>query len=140
MKIPNKKHDIKNIFISYTNSEKIYADKLARALKEDKGLKIIATAEYRQGKKFVETTRSNIRKADIVLSLLPEDEANSPNVLFEMGMAIALGKIVLPVASGSVMKRNFPGSVSESVFILKRNPNQIAAKLRDFLSDKIDKK
>ena len=64
---------------------------------------------------FIDTIISNIQKADVIIA---DCTGHNPNVLYELGLAHAYGKPVLPIMQTADPARDIPSDLRHRTFIL----------------------
>ena len=84
------------VFVSHRHRDSTWAKSLVKHL-QAKGFDVwLDELELHPGDNFVEKIRQAVRDSDTVVSVIGGHQP-SPNVLVEMGMALAQGKRVLPI-------------------------------------------
>ena len=88
------------VFVSHRHRDSAWAKSLVKQL-QARGFEVwLDESELRPGDDLAEQIRQAIRESDTVVSVIGGYQP-SPNVLVEMGMALAQGKRVLPIVIDS---------------------------------------
>ena len=84
------------VFVSHRHRDSAWAKSLVKQL-QARGFEVwLDESELRPGDDWAEQIRQAVRESDTVVSVIGGHQP-SPNVLVEMGMALAQGKRVLPI-------------------------------------------
>jgi hypothetical protein len=67
-----------------------------------------------------------LRGSDIIVSILQEKAIDSPNVFFELGVAVAMRKQMVVVVPPNFNRALLPGPLRERSFLVKGTPNETA--------------
>ena len=67
-----------------------------------------------------------LRESDVIVLLLNPESANRPNVLFELGAAIGLGKRIVPIVPEDADLSQLPGPIRYRRYLLRRSPADTA--------------
>ena len=88
------------VFVSHRHRDSAWAKSLVKQL-QARGFEVwLDESELRPGDDLAEQIRQAVRESDTVVSVIGGYQP-SPNVLVEMGMALAQGKRVLPIVIDS---------------------------------------
>ena len=88
------------VFVSHRHRDSAWAKSLVKQL-QARGFEVwLGEGELRPGDDLAEQIRQAVRERDTVVSVIGGHQP-SPNVLVEMGMALAQGKRVLPIVIDS---------------------------------------
>ncbi|MDB4292886.1 toll/interleukin-1 receptor domain-containing protein [Maribacter sp.] len=86
----------KKLFISYSRDDLAFVTRLVDALRK-KGEDVWFDSQIRSGNQWDHTIEQEIRRADVLITVLSETSVASHNVMDEVSLAIDLGKTILPV-------------------------------------------
>lgn len=81
------------------------------------------------GEKLIPAIERGLRNSDLVVMLLTEKNAGRPNVLFEYGAALGLGKRVVAIVPQEMSADKVPVALRLRRYLTKDNPEETAAKL-----------
>lgn len=96
-----------NVFISYAHSDRAAAKELAKSLVK-RGYRVSAD-DVPITEDWAESITTSIEGASNMVVLFSEDARNNPSVMFEWGVAAALGKPIIVV--GDVEAHDLPPDV-----------------------------
>jgi len=122
------KHHKYDMFISYAHADRTWTRELVDALKKRSASVWFDEHEIPAGKSILPAFEKGLRNSDIVVLVSPTNEAR-PNVLFELGAAVALGKTVVPIVSADADIRKLPAPLRSKRFLRMEDPNTIASEL-----------
>ena len=100
------------LITSYTEESKNLLKYIAKALKEI-GVELIQIDEMRAAEPIHKAVQQLIERSDIIIFDLTDFK---PNVLFEMGLAFALRKPILPIVQSSAKK--IPSDLAGLLFLI----------------------
>lgn len=83
------------IFFSYSIDDQPFAAQIADLVRRSGGEVFVDDA--RPGEEWFESLKSQIEAADLVVFIVPAQEGQGRNALFEIGAAKALGKRILAI-------------------------------------------
>jgi hypothetical protein len=117
------------IFISYNHHDRDWAKDLAKALKRE-GVSVWLDADkLRPGDPRLDAIEQGLRKSDWIVFVLGPEESQPPNVLFEMGAAVGLGKRIVPVFPEDLETSRLPYPFRVRQGLIKESPEKTARKL-----------
>jgi hypothetical protein len=120
--------DKRNVFISYSRQDTEAAHELVSEL-EKAGVSVwLDIAEIRPGDRWQSMIQEELRKARVMVVLLTPSSLASQWTYFEVGAAVADGKIIIPVLSKDVLPEQVPSLLRNFQWI-SDSPVDKAAKL-----------
>jgi TIR domain len=125
--------DKHNVFISYARHDRAFADRLARALKDERVAGWRDNADVAAGADWGESVRDALKAASTVVLILSESALKSNWVLAEMGAAQSLGKrIVLVKPPNEPLPDPLPPMVDQSQVVRADDlsSDEIVARIR----------
>ncbi len=100
------------IFFSYSQKDSALADRIARELRT-LGVEVFIDSSIMPGEDFRAALKTAVAKADVVLALISSSYAAANSWMgYEVGMAEALHKPVLTLASDRLSASDLPSDVS----------------------------
>ena len=78
------------------------------------------------GGSFTQEVTKALRSSDLIVTLLEEDAALSPNVYVELGIAIAMSKRMVAIVPPNLDLKLLPDPLRERSFLIKRTPHETA--------------
>ncbi len=114
------------VYISYSHPDGAWARKFAQRLTE-----LGLNAWFDQlsiplGQDRAEATEKGLRESDIVVFLINQDNVNSPNLLFELGAALAMKKTIVPVISQDEPIPQLPFPLLRRQGLVRTSPEETA--------------
>jgi len=110
------------VFISYSHEDENWAKDFAR-LVEEHGISVwLDIEDVPHGAVIAETVERALRGSNILVVLVPEDLAKQPNLLFELGAAIGMGKTVVPIVPRDLGPSVLPGFLRGRGYLIKDIP------------------
>ncbi len=117
------------VFLSYSLADRAWAEAFASELSE-RGIAVWPVNEQRpNGNHRQESLVRGLKESDVVVILFDAKTLQNPNILFELGAAMAGNKAVVPVMPPGVSIAHLPVPLQRVVFLAKASPQTTAAKL-----------
>lgn len=117
------------IYISYVPSDRTWATALARALEAEGATVWIDVEEIALGAPIHEAAEKGLRTSDWIVVLLSRETSPSPNTLFEMGVAVGMGKRIVPVFSEGMDPSRVPWPLRYRRGLIRESPEETARKV-----------
>lgn len=122
------------VFISYSHSDATWARQFADALKAQ-GVEVWMDAlNIRAGERIQEKLERALKESDFLVSLLTPESAKSPNLFFELGAAVAMGKVVVPIVSRGTDAAHVPAHLQARRQLIRTTPKETARELVEELN------
>ena len=122
------------VFISDSSSDGGWAREFAISLQQ-RGLKVLfASSALHSGETLAEAVAHGLRNSNVIALLVTPDTIKRPNLFFEIGAALGMGKRLIPVVSKDVDLKALPVSLREGKFLVKRSREATA---REFVSETV---
>ena len=115
------------IFISYAHSDVEWAQKFAEKL-EQLGLSVWLDRKISPGQSWVDEVEAGMRESDIFAFLIQPEKINSPSFSFELGAAISLGKILIPIVPQGLEYHLLPSPLRRIQGLERTTPEETARK------------
>ena len=80
------------VFISYSHDDTEWVRKFAEALREKSVDVWLDAWQVHAGDSFSEALEAGLRGSDVIVAILSAANARRPNTLFELGVALSMGK------------------------------------------------
>ena len=122
------------VFISYSHKDADWARSFAEALSK-RGLGVwFDEFRVRAGESLRDALESGLRSSDVFVALIDAEHPGKPNLFFELGAAIGMGKRVV-----AIVPKNFPATELPSELRLRRyltrdSPEETAQELSESLT------
>ncbi len=115
------------IFISYTHNDTEWAQKFAESL-EQLGLSVWLDRKISPGQSWVDEIEAGMRESEIFAFLIQPEKINSPSFSFELGAALSLGKILIPVVPQGLKNHLLPAPLRRIQWLERTSPEETAKK------------
>jgi hypothetical protein len=79
-----------------------------------------------QGASSTQELTKALRSSDLIVTVLEEDAAVGPNIYFELGITIAMGKRMVVIVPPNLNLKLLPEPLRERSFLIKRTPGETA--------------
>ena len=123
------KHKLK-VFISHSHKDSEYIKLLMESLQELTDIEIIDPKNLlSSGKTTLQNNSRLVKESDLILTLLTTESKDNPNVLFELGMAIALNKKIIPITKQNTDISSIPFDIKSRNIIVSRTPLSTAKRV-----------
>ena len=120
---------MRKVFISHTARDTEWARSFARALKE-RGVSVwLDEFDVQPGESLREALESGLRNSDVFVALLDAEAAAKPNLFFELGAAIGMGKRVVPIVPKGIDLGALPLDLRLRGYLVRDTPEQTAEEL-----------
>lgn len=114
------------VFISYTFSDKGWAQEFANSLKQH-GLRVwFDSSAVQPGESWKEAVEKGLRESNVIALLVTPDTIQRPNFFFEIGAAMGMRKRLIPVVSKEVDLEVLPPLLRERRYLIKDSPEATA--------------
>jgi predicted nucleotide-binding protein len=114
------------VFISQSYSDNGWAREFANSLQE-RGLRVWFDAgSIRVGRSITEALEKGLRESNVIALLVTPDTIKRPNLFFEIGAAMGMGKKLIPVVSKDVDLKTLPPSLRERGYLIRSSPEATA--------------
>lgn len=120
------------VFISHSVSDSAWAREFANSLQQ-RGLRVSFDASANpSGHSWKEAVEKGLRESNVIVLLVTPDTIKRPNLFFEIGAAMGMGKRLIPVVSKDVDLTELPASLRERRYLIKGSPEATA---QEFVSE-----
>ena len=114
------------VFISYSHNDSEWVREFANTLKDLNVAVWLDEWEIAAGESFVDALETGLRESDVIVAVLSPNNVASPNVLFELGFAVGMGKRLIPIFSRDVVTSTIPFDLRSRRFLIQGQPNETA--------------
>jgi hypothetical protein len=120
---------MQKVFISHTACDTEWARSFAKALKE-RGIAVwFGEFDVQPGESWRDALESGLRDSDVLVALLEADAPAKPNLFFELGAAIGMGKRVVHIVPKGVDPSTLPFDLRLRRYLVRDTPEQTAEEL-----------
>lgn len=114
------------VFISHSSSDAAWAREFGHSLQQ-RGLKVwFDSNAIHSGQSLSEAVEKGLRESSVIVLLVTSDALKRPNLFFEIGAAMGMGKPLVPVVSRDVDPSALPASLRGRKYLLKSTPDLTA--------------
>lgn len=122
------------VFISYPHSASDWARAFADQLAKHDLLLWFDQWNIRIGEKLTDRIEQGLRESDAVVLVITPDGIRSPNLFFELGAAVAMGKKVIPIVSEEVDRSQLPIHLLDIRYLIQGTPEETAEQVASVVS------
>jgi hypothetical protein len=123
----------RTVFISHSAGDADWARSFARALKE-RGVTVwFDEFDVRPGESVRDAVEAGLRSSDVLVALLDADSSSKPNLFFELGAALGMGKRVVAIVPKDLDPGALPLDVRLRRYLIRDTPEQTAQELSNTL-------
>ena len=120
---------MRKVFISHTARDAEWARSFAKALKE-RGVSVwLDEFDVQPGESLRDALESGLRNSDVLVALLDADAPAKPNLFFELGAAIGMGKRVVTIVPKEIDLGALPLDLRLRRYLVRDTPEQTAEEL-----------
>jgi len=120
---------MRKVFISHTARDTDWARSFAKALK-DRGISVwFDEFDVQPGESLRDALESGLRDSDVLVALLDAEAPAKPNLFFELGAAIGMGKRVVPIVPKGIDPSALPLDLRLRRYLVRDTPEQTAEEL-----------
>jgi hypothetical protein len=118
-----------SIFISHAPTDRDWVRAFAESLKAE-GVQVwLDEFEVPVGERVEEATEQGLRGSDLVAFVITADNVRDPNLLFEFGATVAMGKRAVPIVSKEMKTSELPYPFRARRILLRESPEETARQL-----------
>ncbi len=123
----------RTVFISHSAQDAGWARSFAQALKE-RGVTVwFDEFDVRPGESVRDALEVGLRTSDVLVALLDAESSALPNLFFELGAAIGMGKRVVAIVPKDMDPNVLPLDVRLRRYLIRDTPEQTAEELSNTL-------
>jgi len=123
----------RTVFISHSAKDVDWARSFAQALKE-RGVTVwFDEFDVRPGESLRDAVEAGLRSSDVLVALLDADSSSKPNLFFELGAALGMGKRLVAIVPKDLDPNVLPLDVRLRRYLIRDTPEQTAQKLSNTL-------
>jgi TIR domain-containing protein len=123
----------RKVFISHSAQDADWARSFAQALKQ-RGITVwFDEFDVRPGESVRDALEAGLRGSDVLVALLDAEAPSKPNLFFELGAAIGMGKRVVPILPKGLDPNVLPLDVRPRRYLVRDTPEETAEALSSSL-------
>jgi hypothetical protein len=125
--------ETRKVFISHSAQDTDWARSFAQALKQ-RGVTVwFDEFDLRPGGSVRDALEAGLRGSDVLVALLDAESPSKPNLFFELGAAIGMGKRVVPILPKGLDPNVLPLDVRLRRYLVRDTPEETAEALSSSL-------
>jgi hypothetical protein len=117
------------VFISYSSQDRDWAQAFAQSLKEFGAEVWFDQWKVPAGEAWPASFEKGLRESDVIAVVINLADLSRPNLLFEVGAAVGMGKRVVPILPRDFQSSELPYPLRVRQAILRETPEETARKL-----------
>jgi len=130
---PKRPISSQQVFISYSRADTEWAKSFADELKR-RGIRVwLDQFQIPVGKSLGEALEAGLRESDVLVALIDPQTSFKPNFYFELGAAIGMGKLVVPIVPRELDNSSLPLELRIRRYLIRESPENTAEQLADAL-------
>jgi len=122
------------VFISYSQDDSEWVNRFATALKARRVNVWLDTWQVKPGEPLLDALEAGLRASDTIVSVLTQANAQRPNMLFELGVALGGGKRLIPIVSPELDGARLPLGLGARRYLTRGAPEEAAREVADALT------
>ncbi len=121
------------VFISHSVKDADWVRSFAQALQQ-RGVSVwFDGLDVEPGNSLPDALEDGLRNSDVLVALVDSESSWMPNVLFELGAAIGMGKRVVSIVPKGIEPTALPFDVRLRRYLVRETPEQTAEELSSSL-------
>lgn len=114
------------VFISYTHDDADWAREFAEALRKQNVNVWLDQWQIAIGEPIRDAIEIGLRESDIIVAVMSPRNIRNPNVFFELGAALGMGKRLIPIVSKDLEISAIPFDLRIRRYLIKGSPDDAA--------------
>jgi hypothetical protein len=114
------------VFISYSYDDRDWVRAFADALRKQEVEVWLDLWEIKLGESLRDALEAGLRQSDVIIAVVSRSNVRNPNVFFELGVALGMGKRLIPVISEALETSLIPFDLRTRRYLLKGPPAETA--------------
>jgi predicted nucleotide-binding protein len=124
------------VFISYSHDDADWVRQFAEALRAQHVVVWTDEWQINVGEPLREAIEAGLRSSDAIVSVLTRSNAQRPNVLFELGVALGMGKPLISIIPPDLDSSAIPFGLRTRRYLTKGLPDEAAREVAEALKGK----
>jgi hypothetical protein len=123
----------RTVFVSHSAKDSAWARSFAQALKQ-RGIQVwFDEFDVQPSELWRDAIEAGLRNSDVLVALVDGDSSSKPNLFFELGAAIGMGKRIVPILPKDLDPNVLPLDVRLRRYLIRDTPEQTAEELSNSL-------
>ena len=124
------------VFISYSHDDAEWVRRFAEALRQQNVNVWLDEWQVSVGDPLREAIEAGLRSSDAIVSVLTPADARRPNVLFELGVALGMGKPLIAIIPPELDTSAIPFELRTRRYLTKGAPDEAAREVAEAVKGK----
>lgn len=124
------------VFISYSHDDSEWVRQFAECLRHLNVSVWLDEWQLTAGEPLREAIEAGLRSSDAIVSVLTRANAQRPNVLFELGVALGMGKPLIPIIPPDLESSAIPFGLRSRRYLTKGVPDVAAHEVAEAVKGK----
>ncbi|HUQ71311.1 MAG TPA: toll/interleukin-1 receptor domain-containing protein [Planctomycetaceae bacterium] len=121
------------VFIASTPEESAWVSRFSDSLRAE-GIEVWSElSAAATGAEIRQSVQAGLKRSDVVVIIVSPHSLASSSVFFEIGAALAMGKMIIPVVARGTKLSEVPVSLSERKWVVRSDPAQTAREVASAL-------
>jgi predicted nucleotide-binding protein len=119
----------RQVFISHSSTDVEWVRAFAESLEAQGAQVWLDELQVRAGSRVEKALEQGLRGSDVIAFVITPDNVRRPNLLFELGAALGMGKRAVPIVSKDVPASELPYPLRVRRRLRRESPEETAKKL-----------
>lgn len=124
------------VFISYSHDDTEWVRKFAEALRDQSVEVWLDTWQLHAGDSIPDAIEAGLRGSDVIVAIVSAENARRPDLLFELGVALGMGKRLIPIVPADLDASTVPFELRSRRYLTKGAPGDAAREVAEALRGK----
>lgn len=121
------------VFISYSHDDAEWTRKFAEALRDQSIDVWLDTWQVQAGDSLGDAVETGLRESDAIVAVLSAANIRRPNISFELGAALGMGKRLIAIVPSDLDSSLIPFYLRSRRYLMKDAPNEAAREVAEAL-------
>jgi len=124
----------KQVFISYSQQDQPWVRRFVDNLVEQGVAVWVDEKEIAVGESIAEKLEEGLRNSDSLLFVINSGNIDSPNLQFDLGVALGMGKRWIAVVDRDLAEKDLPWPIRSRRYVLRGEPEETAREIAQALA------
>jgi hypothetical protein len=124
------------VYISYSHGDIEWVRQFAEALRKRDIDVWLDDWKIKPGDLWQEKVEAGLRGSDAIVSVLTAENAQSPGLFADLGLALGMGKPLIPIVSADLDSAAIPSPIRSRRYVLRGAPDEAAREVAKTLKVK----
>lgn len=125
------------VFISYSEGDSEWVRQFAEALRRDHVAVWLDVWQIQAGDSLADALEAGLRNSDAIVAVLSRSNARRPNTFFELGLALGMGKRLIPIVAEDLEAAAIPFDIRARRYLRKGAPEAAAREVAGALRGEV---